>query len=322
MKDESVLLLKLIKENKSLNEISEILGLSNKQLFMRLSMLKNSGYLFDREYFYNGDIKYSLTNPFVKLKEDEDCVNIIVPSNLDTIRVLLTSDTHLGNVNDDLKLLNAMTDYCVREGIHIVFNAGDFFEGIYEEKSSCKFLNAKDQISYGLKNYPYDKSILNFLLLGNHDASFWIENGIDISSVLYDRRHDLIPIGYGDGLVNIRNYQFSLQHPITRNKIRNISIKSHPYMINLAGHSHKFKVKQSSNSLLVYIPTASKVSPYSDEQIPSVIDMQLKVSGRNIYHEYFQQFIFLNGKLIRVGEVECCTQIYSKLDSEKEKVKR
>ena len=38
MKDETILLIKLINENKTLNEISAITGLSHKQLFTKFSM--------------------------------------------------------------------------------------------------------------------------------------------------------------------------------------------------------------------------------------------------------------------------------------------
>ena len=59
-------ILELIKLNASLNEISEITGLSNKQIFYRLNQLKNQGYSFQKKYYYTGDIVYNLENSIKK----------------------------------------------------------------------------------------------------------------------------------------------------------------------------------------------------------------------------------------------------------------
>ena len=62
MSDLTNKIIELIKQNKSVNEICEITNLSNKQLFNIISIIGNSGYLFDKKYYYDGDIVYTLRN--------------------------------------------------------------------------------------------------------------------------------------------------------------------------------------------------------------------------------------------------------------------
>ena len=217
MKDETKLLLQLINDNKTLNEMSNILGLSNKQLFIRLSMLRNRGYILDREYDFDGEIRYLIKNPFQKDELLKDTIHLKTSQDAEKLRMLITSDTHLAHKKDNLKILDAMMNYCRKEGIHIIINAGDFLHGIYSgEKKNTKVLDAFEQIQYGLKNYPYDKNIFTIVCLGNHDATFWINDGLDIKTILMEQRHDIIPLGYGIGVIHFLNNRIILQHPIER----------------------------------------------------------------------------------------------------------
>lgn len=51
MSDLTIQLLRLINEGKTLNEISEILNISHKKIFNYLTMIKNTGYDFKRNYY-------------------------------------------------------------------------------------------------------------------------------------------------------------------------------------------------------------------------------------------------------------------------------
>lgn len=302
MKDEMKLLVELVKQNKTLNEISSILGLSNKQIFMKLSMLRNSGYLVDKKYYYNGEIRYSLCDPFTPRQNNFE---VITDNDTNKIRAILTSDTHLGHVNDELECIHNMTEYCINNDIHMVLNIGDFFEGIYKRRAKDnKFLKALDQITYGLKNYPYDKNILNFVLLGNHDTTFFTNYGIDIKTVLEERRHDIIPIGYGYGELNIGGAQFRLHHPLASE----ISPKMPDNIKNtiiLKGHSHKFKITSDTrNYIVINVPSLSSVQTSGLNTIPSIIDMELEIKNNTIHDQYFRQFIFINNQLVCIGEFQ------------------
>ena len=143
---------------------------------------------------------------------------------------------------------------------------------------------------------------MTFVCLGNHDASFWIEYGLDIKTILLEKRHDIIPVGYGYGIVNIGKHRIRMQHPIDRCNLR---IPSNNERIILMGHSHKFKAYGAKNKLVVHVPTLSNMTPASKEKaIPSMIEMTLNIHNGIINNLYFQQFMVINNQLIRTGEMQ------------------
>lgn len=304
MKDATFKLLQLINEEKTLNEISKIMGLSNKQIFTRLSMLTQQGFNVDRKYYYNGDISYSVANPFYFCNNRTNKVILETPENIQKIRMLITSDTHLGNINDNIRAIDKMMEYCTKEGINIIINAGDFFEGIYpRNEKNIKTNDPFEQIKYGLRNYPYDRNILTFVCLGNHDATFWLENGIDIRTVLLNRRHDIIPVGYGSGIIKIADNKILLHHPIDR--LDNYPLLSLPNCLVIKGHSHKFKVYDGGDRIILCAPSTSNVMNCpTPTPFPSIIDMELTLYKGSFQHEYFQHFLFINNEYIRVSEIE------------------
>ena len=60
MTDINLQVLELIKQNKSLKEISSTLDLTEKQLFIRIKQLINYGYNMDSTYYYDADISYNI----------------------------------------------------------------------------------------------------------------------------------------------------------------------------------------------------------------------------------------------------------------------
>ena len=54
LSDKTKLLLNLIMEKKSANEIANILGISNRQLYNYLTVLKNKGFFFERKFLLRG----------------------------------------------------------------------------------------------------------------------------------------------------------------------------------------------------------------------------------------------------------------------------
>ena len=58
MTENQELLLRLIKEGRTCNDISKELNISNKQLYNRLLTLKNKGIIIEKKYYSNGQITY------------------------------------------------------------------------------------------------------------------------------------------------------------------------------------------------------------------------------------------------------------------------
>lgn len=307
MSEEFEKLISMIKQNKSVNEICKMLRISPKQLAIKLNMLKMQGYYTDKDYDMNGMTFLKIENPFETEKtiEIED-YNSKPKKN---VRFVAISDTHLGNKLDDLNYINALYNYCIKNNVHIILNAGDLCEGIYPDKHEATTKNSQEQLDYVLKNYPYDKGILNFLTLGNHDASFYYQEGIDIKKFLENRRLDIIPIGYGYGKLNLANCPIIMQHKIER---AGLEMPFEEGLV-LKGHAHKYRTTPSKNgNLTIYVPSLSNVVPGNDgihTPLPALLDIKLEVNDLFIKQEYIQYFIYINGEFVRASELNEDKQI-------------
>lgn len=130
MSDSTKRLLELIKNNKTLNEISDELKLSNKQLYNLFTIIKNKGIEFNRIYYEDGNIKYN-ENKELYTNNLNNSVTIKTNSNNNIFKAVVTSDLHIGNLVQRLDLLDKLYDYCSKESIHNVFITDDLIDGTY-----------------------------------------------------------------------------------------------------------------------------------------------------------------------------------------------
>lgn len=212
MSESTLKLIELIKQKKTANEIAQELNISNKQLFNRLLQLKNLGFDFKRKYYYSGDIVYSFYND-ISISQPSNSVDIITSPEDQEIEAVVISDLHLGSVDERVDLLNKVYDYCVKNNIHTILNAGDIIDGMMGPNQKLHN-NIFEQIEYAIKKYPFDKNILNYAVLGNHDFNALYRSGKDLALVLQNYRHDIIPVGYGTAEINIKNDKIVLRHPL------------------------------------------------------------------------------------------------------------
>lgn len=277
MSDLTLKLLDLIKQEKTVNEIAEILNLSNKQIYNLITTIRNKGFDFARKYYSNGNIIYK---PKTNIFPFNNSVNLFTTPEEQTITILAISDLHIGNQLERIDLLNKIYDYCIQEGIHIIINGGDLIDGAVNTLNAPIKIydNVMEQIEYLMKIYPFDKNILNFTLLGNHDYSALQHAGQDLSIILQSYRHDIIPIGYEFGKINIKNSSIHVKHPIEQNlyKIKNTPENN---CIILKGHSHKMKVSTNESNCSVSIPSLSDIN-YSDNNILPTL-LKLDISFKN-----------------------------------------
>lgn len=277
MLDNSVKLVDLISSGYTLNEIEKILNISRCELYKIINYLNNNGFKLDRKYYYDGEIIYNNI-------QDEDInkrnsVNIITDTNSDTFRAILISDLHIGSTFECIDAWYKIYNYCVINGINIIINGGDFIDGInIGRRESKKHDNPLDQIDYAIKNYPYDKNILNFLVLGNHDIDSLIYYGIDFSKYLYEYRHDIVPLGYGNGEIYIKNDKILLSHPLCIGVDHNHKLSSN--FLLLKGHKHSFRnIIGVNGSCSMNLPSLSTLFLTENNILPGAIDITIKFRG-------------------------------------------
>lgn len=292
MKEINNIILEMIKENKSINEIVECTGISHKRLFYRLSLLKLKGFNFDTKYYYSGDIAYQMINSLTN--EKEEGTTILTSKNDVNFKAMVISDLHFGNSLERLDLLNEIYNYCIKEGINIIINAGDLIDGTFSSTKQ-KINSCEEQIEYTIKNYPFDKSILNFVCLGDHDYSSVENTGQDLALALQSRRHDIIPIGYGIGIINIKNDRIYIQHPKTSNFVKTINDG-----LILSGHSHASGIN-ISQATLIQIPSLSNLKPQNRNVLPGAIVLNINFINGFFNYLSLNNLIIANNKIYEAG---------------------
>ena len=137
----------LINKKKSLAEICQELELKDYEVVGIVELLKQNGELID---FVNGEI--------VKLKKPVKNNDVYeVKNDLEHLKLLLISDTHLCSKYDRLDILRYLYDKAEDLGVKHVLHSGDFTDGrsnrpehVYELKEA----SFEGQIDYCVEKYP------------------------------------------------------------------------------------------------------------------------------------------------------------------------
>lgn len=263
-------LLSLLKGNRTANEICEILSISKNELYERIVSLNNNGFVEKRKYFVDGNISY-MKNKEKYIRPAYVGRTIYTKPKNDSLKCMAISDTHIGNTLSDIRLMDNVYDYAIKNNIHIILCTGDLIDGAFS-KYEKNIINPNDQASYLINNYPYDKNILTFTILGDHDLCGKYDV-LDLSTLLNNYRHDIIPINYIKGIVEINNElkkakeYIGLFHKIfyvEKKKENNIFI---PFY--LWGHAHRYRTKIIQNRLRVDVPSLS----YLTESVPKALEL-------------------------------------------------
>lgn len=171
----------------------------------------------------------------------------------DNFKFIVISDTHFGSKYENFDYLKEVYDYALSHGIKYIFHAGDLIEGSYANYRRCKrkYMNVEAQVNHVIEEYPYDESIINVMLLGNHDAFPIVINGFDISDSLHERK-DFVVTGYRSSYMKAKEEYISLKHEISRllNEVEDSTV-----LLNFFGHSHQYKCFFDGKYAIFRVPT-------------------------------------------------------------------
>ncbi len=286
MSDQTMQLLQLLKEGKTCNEICSILNLSNKQLFNNLTNLKNKGFLVSPKYYSNGVISYqsiflvSELNNYLRKKQN---VSIITSPKETELKCLVISDLHFGNSLERLDLVDKAFDYCIKNGIHIIFCCGDMIDGTFTQGSQ----NIEDtflQIEHFMKDYPFDKNILTFGVAGNHDVSALTNNAQSIIEIAKSYRHDIIIGGFNNTIIDIKNDNILLYHHTNGG---GVLLPTAPIILH--GHAHRYCIDiKDENTLEVTVPSLSDIN----DSFPTAVELSLNFQKGYIDTVHLKQIFF------------------------------
>jgi len=300
-------LLELINMELTINEICSILNLSHKQVYNILRGLKTIGMEFNKKYYSDGETIY-IPKKDLSWMTKKNNVNIITPNETDSFSLMVISDLHLGSTYENIDSINKIYDYCVKKDIHIIVNAGDFIDGIGIGKSEDKKHDDDlDQIEYAIKNYPFDKNILNFIVLGNHDVAPLLSRGIDFATYLRNFRQDIVPLGYGHGRINIKNDKIIVNHTLgLGNSVEHELPNSY---ILIKGHHHVSKSFIGTNGNCSFsAPTLSNLFISEDTFLPGAVLLTIKF--RNGYFDtVYLENLLINERVhvVNVTQYNVCS---------------
>lgn len=281
-------LLELISQGKTVNQISDIMGISHKRLFNYLTMIRNKGFNFDRKYYDTGDIVYVPKKTIVP--KEYQGTNIITDRRGTSYTAMVISDLHYGSGFEIEKIMDKIYDYCVKNGIHNIICCGDLIDGTFSRVKQ-RICDPYDQTEYFLKNYPFDKSILTFTVLGDHDYSVLLQTGQDFSQVLDNYRHDIVSLGYGVGFLNIKKSVITVKHYIS-----NIEVPQIKNGLVLKGHSHSSKFNCFSSCSNVEVPSLSKLNLNQGDSngLPGAYIITLDFRDDSVKNVTFKQLVILD----------------------------
>ena len=159
----------------------------------------------------------------------------------------LVSDTHFGNIGQQLHLLNLIYREAYNRGITQMYHLGDVVDGFYpnrKENPKYQFLNGFDeQSNFVIYEYPEIEGITTSFLEGSHDETHYKNGGATLHNAISISRRskDLKFIGQDFGIVNIGKIQFFFDHPGDgKSRTKSYTLQKRAEVISEDGYTPQF----------------------------------------------------------------------------------
>lgn len=195
----------LINKKKDLPTICKELELKDYEIIGLVELMKQDGELVD---YVNGEI-IKLNKPI----KNNDVYEI--PNNLDHIKLLLISDTHLASKYDRLDILKYLYDKASKNGTNVVLHSGDLTDGFCtshpDQLYELKELSFDGQKDYVVDKYP-KSDLKTYITAGNHDLWWNKQCGSDVCKAISKERDDLVYLGSDVADMKIGKLKIRLFH--------------------------------------------------------------------------------------------------------------
>lgn len=250
------------KPSPQVDQVAKDLELEEYQIYGLIAMLKKKGYLFD-----------ILDNKVVKIKPLKENEVYEIPCNLDHLKLLLISDTHLGSKYDRLDILKYLYRKAEENGVNYVLHSGDLTEGVsgrpqqLYELRECSYTGQRD---YVVNKYPKSE-IPTYIIAGNHDM-WWVKKcGADIVKDICDRREDLYYLGSDCEDLKIGKLRIRLYHGNggsayaksykVQKYLDSIPVEERPHILQ-TGHVHNAFFMKQGNTYCFQTSCLQDLTPY------------------------------------------------------------
>lgn len=194
----------LAKKKKSFEAICQELELKDYEIIGLINIMHQEGYNID---FVNNEIVIC-RNPV----KQNDIYQI--PNNLEHLKLLLISDTHLASKYDRLDILKYLYAKADEKGIKHILHSGDFTDGrstrpeqVYELREP----SYEGQVDYCVEKYPrFDGK--TYVIQGNHDDWWYKSAGSEIVKSIAKQRDDIVYLGADVADMRIGNLKVRMFH--------------------------------------------------------------------------------------------------------------
>ena len=185
-------------------EICKKLELQDYEVAGLISIMRDEGYNIE---FVNREVVV-FKNP----KKQADVYEL--PNDLEHLKLLLISDTHLCSKYDRLDILRYLYVKADELGVKHVLHSGDFTDGrsnrpeqVYELREP----SYEGQVDYCVDKYPtFDGK--TYVIQGNHDDWWYKSTGSEIVKAIARRRDDIVYLGADVADMKIGNLKIRLFH--------------------------------------------------------------------------------------------------------------
>jgi len=90
---------------------------------------------------------------------------------------------------------------------------------------------------------------------------------------LQNHRHDIIPLGYSNGTINIKNDSIKLIHPI-RYKDKRVTYEN-ASTITCVGHQHRTAINHRHNKLVINVTSLSQILRDGIDLLPGALALNI-----------------------------------------------
>lgn len=254
----------LINKKKTLLEICEALELKDYEVIGLIELMKQDGELLD---YVNGEI--------VKLRKPIKNNDVYeVKNDLEHLKLLLISDTHLCSKYDRLDILRYLYDKAEDLGVKHVLHSGDFTDGrsnrpehVYELKEA----SFQGQVDYCVEKYPAFSG-KTYVIQGNHDNWFYKSSGSEILKPIAREREDIVYLGPDVADMKIGKLKIRLFHGNGGNAyaksyklqkyLDTIPVEEKPDILQ-TGHIHQAFYYKQDNTHCLQTGCLEDLTPYA-----------------------------------------------------------
>lgn len=186
-------LLEVIKKEKNIREVSEVLELNDFEVLGLVhDLIKNGMNIIVKQY----DDGFHLLNQGDKVDKDVSTYSFAT-DNANEFKFVAISDTRLGSKSQQLAILNDIYRKALDMGIHNVILCGNISAGLRPmiDTESNFIDDSQSQVDYIVNNYPKYEGITTYFISGKLDDKHIQKNNINIGKRVSDARDDMVYLG-------------------------------------------------------------------------------------------------------------------------------